>query len=110
MASGWDRPQEDEFALCNMGVPSPYLTISFPNRPPQCDEYLDLAGLSPRRRERWKRGLMWFLKCVTLRQPKRIVLKSPQHTCRVKTLLEMFPRARFVHIVRNPLRDLSVRR
>ena len=102
MASGWDRPQEDEFALCNMGVPSPYLTISFPNRPPQCDEYLDLAGLSPRRRERWKRGLMWFLKCVTLRQPKRIVLKSPQHTCRVKTLLEMFPRARFVHIVRNP--------
>ena len=93
MAAGWDRPQEDEFALCNLGVPSPYLTISFPNRPPQCEEYLDLARLSPRQRERWKRGLMWFLRCVTLRQRKRIVLKSPQHTCRVKTLLEMFPRA-----------------
>ena len=35
MAAGWDHPQEDEFALCNMGVPSPYLTIIFPNRPPQ---------------------------------------------------------------------------
>src|SRR3954451_4793994 len=27
MVLGWDRPQEDEFALCMMGQPSPYLTI-----------------------------------------------------------------------------------
>ena len=45
MAAGWDHPQEDEFALCNMGVPSPYLTIVFPNRPPQYQEYLDLRGV-----------------------------------------------------------------
>src|SRR5262249_18962829 len=24
MAAGWDRPQEDEFALCLLGLPSPY--------------------------------------------------------------------------------------
>ena len=29
MLAGWDRPQEDEFALCNMGLPSPYLTASY---------------------------------------------------------------------------------
>ena len=28
MMTGWDRPQEDEFALCNMGIPSPYLPCS----------------------------------------------------------------------------------
>src|SRR5262245_36702771 len=28
MKAGWDRPQEDEFALCMMGQPSPYLTIA----------------------------------------------------------------------------------
>src|SRR5579884_1605393 len=39
MPAGWDRPQEDEFALCMMGQPSPYLTIAFPNHPPQCQEY-----------------------------------------------------------------------
>ena len=51
MAAGWDRPQEDEFALCNMGVPSPYLTITFPNHPPQDQEYLDMRGrVGPRRR------------------------------------------------------------
>src|SRR5262249_10887562 len=39
MAAGWNRPQEDEFALCMLGQPSPYLTIAFPNRPPQFPEY-----------------------------------------------------------------------
>ena len=46
---------------------------------------------------------MWFLKCLTVRTPRRIVLKSPPHTFRIKVLLEMFPKARFIHIVRNPL-------
>ena len=102
MAAGWDCPQEDEFALCNMGVPSPYLTIAFANRPPQNQEYFDLEQVPPGGRARWKRGLLWFLKCLTVRTPKRTVLKSPPHTSRVRILLEMFPKARFVHIVRNP--------
>ena len=102
MAAGWDYPQEDEFALCNMGMRSPYWTIAFPNRPPQNQEYFDLQQVSARERTRWQRGLTWFLKCLTVRSPRRIVLKSPPHTSRVKVLLEMFPRARFVHIVRNP--------
>ena len=46
---------------------------------------------------------MWFLKCLTVRTPRRIVLKSPPHTFRIKVLLEMFPKARFIHIIRNPL-------
>ena len=37
------------------GRPSPYLTIAFPNRPPQDQEYFDLETLSPQARERWKR-------------------------------------------------------
>jgi hypothetical protein len=103
MATGWSRPQEDEFALCNLGEHSPYLTIAFPNRGPADQEYLDLDSLPAADRERWKRTLMRFLKSVVVRCPgKRIVLKSPTHTCRIRTLLEMFPDARFVNIVRNP--------
>ena len=102
MAAGWDSPQEDEFALCNMGLPSPYLTIAFSNRLPQDQEYFSLQQVSPRDRERWKRGLFWFLKCLTVRSPKQIVAKSPPHMFRIRTLLEMFPKARFVHIYRNP--------
>ncbi len=102
MPAGWDRPQEDEFALCNMGVRSPYLTAVFPNRPLQDPEYLDLEGVPPGALKLWKSKLYWFLQSLTLRAPKRIVLKSPAHTCRIKVLLELFPRAKFVHIVRDP--------
>jgi len=102
MAAGWDRPQEDEFALCNMGIPSPYLTLMFPNHPPQYQEYLDLDGLTEEALGRWKRALVWFLKCVTVACPKRMVLKSPPHTARIRVLKELFPEAKFVHIVRDP--------
>ncbi len=30
------------------------------------------------------------------------MLKSPTHTCRIPALLELFPGARFIHIVRDP--------
>ena len=103
MRAGWEKPQEEEFALCNMGIPSPYLTIAFPNRPPQGEEYLTLEGLTPAQVDEWKQGLDVFLRMVSVAsEGKRLVLKSPTHTARIKTLLEMFPDARFVHIVRDP--------
>jgi hypothetical protein len=102
MAAGFDRPQEDEFALCNLGLPSPYLTVAFPNNPPQYEEYLDLEGIPPRALARWKRVFRRLLQELTYKHHKRLVLKSPTHSCRVKTLLELFPDARFVHIVRDP--------
>jgi hypothetical protein len=103
MEAGWDRPQEDEFALANMGIPSPYLAWAFPNHGPVADEYLDLLSLSVAERQRWKRALRLFVQRIATVRNRRIVLKSPTHTARVKTLLEVFPDARFVHIVRDPL-------
>jgi hypothetical protein len=102
MASGWDRPQEDEFALCMLGQPSPYLTIAFPNHPPSDPAYLDLENVPPRALRTWKRDFLWFLRRVTFQRPGRLILKSPTHTCRIRVLLELFPDARFVHIVRDP--------
>ena len=102
MTAGWDKPQEDEFALCNMGVRSPYLTFAFPNRPPQDQEYLDFQAVATAEVAHWKATLQRFLQCITIRNPKRIVLKSPPHTARIRVLLELFPNAKFVHIVRDP--------
>jgi hypothetical protein len=101
--AGWDRPQEDEFALCNLGVPSPYLVWAFPNHGPVADEYLDLRSLLPAEREAWKQAWRGFVQRVAMVRRGRIVLKSPTHTARVRTILEVFPDARFVHIVRDPL-------
>jgi hypothetical protein len=101
MSAGWDRPQEDEFALCNLGLPSPYLNWALPNEP-QCAEYIDMEGIPSQELERWKQKLLWFLKALSANSPKRIVLKSPPHTGRIRVLLELFPGAQFVHIYRDP--------
>lgn len=103
MPVGWDRPQEEEFALAMLGAPSPYLDIAFPNRAPLEPASLDLDELPPRLRTLWKKTFMRFLQTISLRDSRRLVLKSPPHTCRIPTLLELFPEARFVHIVRDPV-------
>jgi hypothetical protein len=103
LPAGWDRPQEDEFALCLLGLPSPYGRIAFPNRPASDDGALDLQGLSPRERRRWAATFLQFIREVTLAHGgRRLILKSPPHTCRIPTLLELFPDARFIHLVRDP--------
>jgi hypothetical protein len=103
MRAGFDRPQEDEFALCMIGPGSPYLSIAFPNHPPQGQQFLDLEGLRPGVLAWWKRTYLHFLRAVALRNPgRRLVLKSPPHSCRIQVLQQLFPGALFVHIVRDP--------
>ena len=46
---------------------------------------------------------MWFVRRLSYKQKKRLVMKSPAHTARIKTLVKLFPNARFIHISRNPL-------
>lgn len=99
---GFDKPQEDEFALCNMGLPSPLLSMAVPRKGPVDLEYLDLKSLAPERKQGWVDGFLWFIRRVAFRQNKRLVLKSPTHTARIETLLKLFPDARFIYISRNP--------
>ncbi|MCL2348305.1 MAG: sulfotransferase [Planctomycetaceae bacterium] len=102
MAAGLDHPQEDEFALCAMGMPSPYLNIIYPNNEPIDADFLTLKNVSQHDREKWLDGLEYFLKCLTVADHKQIILKSPPHTARISTILQRFPDAKFVHIHRNP--------
>jgi len=106
MATGFEHPQEDEFALCNLGVGSPYERMAFPNDTIG-DPFLDMKGVSPEELARWKAALTRFLQTITVRADKPIVLKSPPHTARVGLLAEMFPGAKFVHIVRDPFTVFS---
>ncbi len=102
MAAGWQRPQEDEFALGNLGVPSPYLSMMFPQRGSVYPEYLDLQDLSNTQKQAWQQAIANFFRRLAFRDNRRIVVKSPPHTARIRALLEMFPEAKFVHIVRDP--------
>lgn len=103
MRAGWDLPQEDEFALMNLGVPSPYLRIAFPQTQDTYLQYLDMQGLNEDELARWKTTFHWFLQAITYRYGgKRLILKSPTHTGRLGLLASMYPGAKFIHMVRDP--------
>lgn len=104
MEAGFDRPQEDEFALTAMGLPSPYRNLIFPNNSEKIDvDYLTLRNVSDEARKTWLDGLDYFVRALTYLKPdKQIVLKSPPHTGRIKAIREKYPDAKFVHIHRNP--------
>ena len=70
----------------------------------QCSLARSVAGkyLSCTANRAWKKTFKRFLQTISVRNPRRLVLKSPPHTCRIKVLKVMFPDAHFIHIVRNP--------
>src|SRR5205085_1821401 len=87
----------------SLALLSPYLgKFAFPRREAHYDRYLTFRTASPAERERWKEALLLFLKKLTLKYRRRLLLKSPTHTARIGLLLEVFPDARFVHIRRSP--------
>jgi omega-hydroxy-beta-dihydromenaquinone-9 sulfotransferase len=102
MAAGWDRPQEDEFALLTLGAPTPYVRMAFPNDPPPYFEFLDMEGCSSQDLAKFEAAMMHFVKLLTFAAEKRVLLKSPPHTGRVEILSKLFPGAKFIHIVRHP--------
>jgi hypothetical protein len=102
MALSFEAPQEDEFAPCLMSLRSLYLGISFPRQERHYERYLTFRGVAREEVEAWKEAFRWFLRKLTFKYQKPLVLKSPPHTARIRILLEMFPDARFVHIHRHP--------
>lgn len=95
-------PHEDEFGLAAYSAISPYIRILFPVTGDDGYTELDPERLPKHALEEWKQSMRVFLKKMALSEPGRVVLKSPPHLGRVKTLLEMFPDAQFIHIVRDP--------
>jgi hypothetical protein len=102
MALSFASPQEDEFAPLLMTGLSPYLGVSFPRREAAYAPYLSFRDAPSDDVDAWGRAFTWFLKKLTFKYGRRLVLKSPTHTARVRLLLRLFPDARFVHIHRHP--------
>lgn len=95
-------PQEDEFALCASTFKSPCMGWVFPHLRDHYDKYLTFQDVPQQEITQWQEALMRFLKKLTWKYGRPLVLKSPPHTCRIKLLLQIFPDAKFVHIHRNP--------
>ncbi|MEO1093364.1 MAG: sulfotransferase [Cyanobacteria bacterium J06638_28] len=102
MRLGWQSPQEDEFAIALESLQSYYLALAFPHAEIDYERYLTLQDLSKNERQQWQAALLRFLKKLTFKYRRQLVLKSPPHTARIRYLLALFPRAKFIHIHRHP--------
>jgi len=104
MKNSMDEPQEDEFALVRLTGFSPMLGLVFPKKfsfflkeyflflPETADEMLN-----------WETQTRKFYTKLAWNSQKQLVLKNPFHSFRIQKLLEMYPKAKFIHIYRNPV-------
>ncbi len=95
-------PQEEEFAIACMTRYSPYWFGCFPKQFAAHERFIYPEKMTDRERSTWSRQFVLFLRKVTFWSRKNPLLKSPYNTARVAALRKMFPRAKFVHIVRHP--------
>jgi len=104
MPAGTEFPGEDEFAMLMLGRSDLISHLVGSDLARHYNRYLNLQSLTPAELEDWKAHWLNFLQKLTLECGWRpLVLKSPNHTARVASLLRIFPQARFVHIHRQPL-------
>lgn len=95
-------PQEDEFALCVMTLMSPCMGWFFPERRDHYDRYLTFRAVNEGEVKRWQAALALYVRRLSWKYRRPLVLKSPPHTARIRRLLEVFPEAKFVHVYRDP--------
>ena len=95
-------PQEDEFALMAMGVPSIYRGFLDPRNLHELVRYTDQAYWTIEN-PNWVKTLEAFLAWCPEPGRDRLIVKSPGHIFRVDSLAAHFPKARFVWILRDPV-------
>lgn len=100
-------PQE-EFALAILTGLSPWLFLSRPDLPQRILPLLDLSLLTPQEQNRWNLAYRTLLQRIAHPGERRLVLNSPWSALRIPLLLELFPGAQFVHVVRDPADDFRV--
>jgi len=97
------EPQEEVFALGNQTTDAIIHMLSFPKNARFYAKCAFYDQLNEKRKKRLRNAYLRIIKKVTYYTGgKQLIVKSPDNTCRINMLLELFPDARFIHIYRNP--------
>ena len=110
MALGIDLPAEEEFALACLDDVAIINGLWFPkhllNYLRETVLFEDEHGVKQDDlRQRWQRAYRTVISRTSMAlgsQHRCLLLKNPANTGRVAAMLELYPKARFIHIYRNP--------
>jgi len=98
-----DEPQEEELGLMRTSTVSFNHAYNFPLAARRVFDHCVLFEGAPRAEGQWKRAYRDFLRRLAISQEgRRLCLKNPPNTARLRQILDLFPDARFIHIYRNP--------
>lgn len=98
-----DLPGEEEHSLGAYDKYGFFHSMIFPRNFWTYARYKSFDETKPRDLKRWKKRYDFFLKKVAFKNKgKRMILKNPANTYRMKYLHEMYPNAKFIHLYRNP--------
>jgi hypothetical protein len=97
-------PQEEEFALLCMGAVSPYEAFMFPGALERFEGLCDPDQFDHAQQLRWNETMTWILRATAYARgtDKRLLLKSPANSFRVRRLATLLPGAMFIRLVREP--------
>ncbi len=101
----WDFPgEEDGTMTTSLNPEGAQWGFFFPEKMEEYfNRYVLFNDITEQDKASWVNSFQFLLKKISIAAgDKPLVLKSPPHTARVKLLLELFPRARFILIHRNP--------
>ncbi len=109
VAFGPELPAEDDFALNNWALASSLVgRLVLPRARSFFDRFDDPGAVKSAELERWQRCQRDFgYKLSLAAGGRRLLLKSPSHTARVKALLHLYPEAKFIHVSRSPCEVLQ---
>lgn len=98
-----DMPMEEDLALAALGAPSFFNCLYFPG---DIDGVFEKNLMAPAT-DKWEierhKCLLWFCrKIVSVHPDRRLLLKSPANSTRIRQLKALFPDAQFIHIHRKP--------
>jgi hypothetical protein len=99
-----NAPTEEEHPLVNCTEKSGMHSFFFPRNWTYFDKYNLFKGTNEEEIKIWKKAYNRVLKKIALFEgsEKRLLLKNPHNTGRLKVLMEMYPDSKFIYIHRNP--------
>jgi len=96
-------PTEEENPLSTFSSRSASHSFFFPDNESYYNKYILFQNISTAEKEAWQKDYQKMLQKIAMsNKNKKLLIKNPHNTGRVKELLEIYPNAKFIYLYRNP--------